>query len=228
MQTTSQQLGTLDSQGTTESTSTTPRPDELTRYRPKESHPRWLGKTPRLPFPPGTMFGSLRLLSDELFRVSSIRQSGKRKGRPRVDLYARCLCTLCGTTVSVPKSNLLLGKTTQCKKCNVHAGHVTFIKKLWGGMIPDEFDRQIKTRWDGIKRRCEDPTSKNYARYGGRGIKLSDEFQDPRVFVEYVKTLPNASPELEIDRRDNNRGYERGNLRWVDRKTNVNNQERSI
>lgn len=94
--------------------------------------------------------------------------------------------------------------------------------------MPDEFDRYLKTRWDSIKRRCEDPTSKHYARYGGRGIKLSDEFQDPRVFVAYVKSLPNASPELEIDRRDNNRGYERGNLRWVDHKTNVNNQERSI
>lgn len=123
------------------------------------------------------------------------------------------------------KSNLLSGKTVQCKLCNVKAGHETSTKSRWGGTLPDKFDLYLKSRWDSIKSRCEDPTSKNYRRYGGRGIRLSDEFQDPRVFVAYVKSLPNASPDLEIDRRDNSRGYERGNLRWVDRKTNTNNRD---
>lgn len=146
-------------------------------------------------------------------------------GHIRRELYARCVCTLCGSDVLVLKSNLLSGKTRQCKKCNVKAGHETFAKKLWGGMLPDDLDRNLKDRWNNIKARCEDPTSRHYPRYGGRGIRLSDEFQDPRVFVAYVKALPNMSLSLELDRIDNNRGYERGNLRWVDNRTNVNNRE---
>ena len=98
------------------------------------------------------------------------------------------------------------------------------LRKRWG-RIPDEFDRYLKKRWDSIKRRTEDPTDANYNRYGGRGIRLSDEFQDPRVFVAYVKSLPNASEDLELDRTDNGKGYERGNLRWVTRKENCNNRD---
>lgn len=98
----------------------------------------------------------------------------------------------------------------------------------WGGIIPDAMDLAIKSRWDAIKTRCEDPTNVHYHRYGGRGIGLSDEFHDPRVFVAYVKSLPNASLTLEIDRIDNSRGYVRGNIRWVDRRTNVYNEDRTI
>lgn len=136
-----------------------------------------------------------------------------------------CICVKCGREIKVAKSSLLTGHTTQCKLCNVRQGHETFQKRLWGGKVPDSFDRYLKLKWNAIKRRCEDPTCKTYARYGGRGISLSNEFQDPRVFVEYVKSLPNASRKLQIDRIDNNRGYERGNLRWVTNQVNANNRE---
>ena len=122
------------------------------------------------------------------------------------------------------KSNLIHGKTIQCKHCNVMAGHATVTRRLWGGRLPDSTDKWIKSRWDAIRYRCYDPTSKYYARYGGRGIKLSDEFLDPRVFVSYVKELPDARPDMQIDRIDNSKGYERGNLRWVSARENCNNR----
>ena len=206
----------------------TVRPDVLTRYKEKSKHPRWLGDSPCLPYPPGTMFGHLRLRSSELVRVSHTLQSGRRAGKTRTELYAQCTCTLCGTDVTVLKSNLLSGKTIQCKKCNVRAGHETLSRRLWGGKVPDETDRWIKDRWDGICRRCYDPTRKSYHRYGGRGIKLSAEFADPIAFVAYAKSLPGVSKDKQIDRIDNDKGYERGNLRWVSPRENARNQERSI
>lgn len=220
----SQKSETQDLQETTRSISTTDRPDVLTRYRAGSAHPHWLGDSPRLQFPPGTMFGYLRLLSDELVRVSRTRHSGKRAGHTCTDLHARCVCTRCGTEVLVQKSNLIHGKTIQCKHCNVMAGHATVTRRLWGGRLPDSTDKWIKSRWDAIRYRCYDPTSKYYARYGGRGIKLSDEFLDPRVFVSYVKELPDARPDMQIDRIDNSKGYERGNLRWVSARENCNNR----
>ena len=161
-------------------------------------------------------------------RVYSVRRSGKLKGRKRANIYAKCFCTKCGRNVIVLKDSILSGRTTQCKLCNVKQGHETLLKKLWGGVVPDEFDRYLKTKWDSIKSRTEDPTNVNYHRYGGRGIRLSDEFQDPRIFVSYVKSLPNASAELQIDRIDNDRGYERGNLRWVTARENCNNRDVTV
>jgi hypothetical protein len=80
--------------------------------------------------------------------------------------------------------------------------------------------------------RCCDPASPAYARYGGRGIKVSEEFHDKRVFVEYCLTLPDCdkaiSDKLEIDRIDNNGNYERGNLRFVSRRTNCENNGKTI
>lgn len=65
-------------------------------------------------------------------------------------------------------------------------------------------------------RRCYDALGREYHRYGGRGIKISDEFLDPGTFVEYLMQLPGfGQPGLSLDRADNARGYERGNLRWA-------------
>ena len=73
--------------------------------------------------------------------------------------------------------------------------------------------------WSGAKNRCSNPNNVSYKNYGGRGIKMSKEFLDPVTFVEYVKKLKDFSlrkeKKLTLDRIDNNKGYERGNLRWA-------------
>ena len=216
-----------NSQETIRSTLGTARADVLTRFQEKSRHPRWLGEVPRLPYPPGTMFGYMRLLSDELVRVSSLRLSGKNKGKKRYELFARFVCTKCGNEVLVQKSSLNRRPLSMCKECSFRQTRYNELISSWG-KIPDEFDLYLRRKWQSIKTRCEDPCSRHWKRYGGRGIKLSDEFQDTRVFVEYVRSLPNASRKLQLDRIDNNRGYERGNLRWVTGKDNCNNRECSI
>lgn len=134
------------------------------------------------------------------------------------------LCTKCGKEVLVLKSMIMKRPPSMCKECSFANTHDNVMIRAWG-KIPDSFDLYLRKKWQAIKVRCEDPLSKNWHRYGGRGIKLSAEFQDSRVFVEYVRSLPNASRKLQLDRIDNNRGYERGNLRWVDARTNTNNRE---
>ena len=114
-----------------------------------------------------------------------------------------------------------------CKECSFKAIREAEQMRSWG-KIPDEFDTYLRRKWFAIKIRCEDPTSRYWHRYGGRGIKLSEEFKDPRVFVEYVRGLPDASKDLQIDRIDNDKGYERGNLRWVDCRTNCNNRSMTV
>jgi hypothetical protein len=69
-------------------------------------------------------------------------------------------------------------------------------------------------RWCHMKARCNNPKNKDYHRYGGRGIKVCDRwaksFDD---FLADVGLPPDRS--LQLDRIDNNRGYEPGNVRWA-------------
>lgn len=91
------------------------------------------------------------------------------------------------------------------------------MKSVWG-REPDEIDQWIRCKWFAIRGRCDDPTRRQYANYGGRGVRLSEEFRNPIVFIDYVRTVGDVRDafrrKLEIDRIDNDRGYERGNLRW--------------
>lgn len=91
----------------------------------------------------------------------------------------------------------------------------------------------LLSRWRQMNRRCHEETHHAYARYGGRGITVCDEWRGPGTFsayVEYVTGLRGA-PALnditkrhQIDRIDNDRGYERGNLRWASRSLNQRNK----
>lgn len=77
--------------------------------------------------------------------------------------------------------------------------------------------------WDNMKSRCLNPTFTQYDDYGGRGITIDPAWiNDFRVFLAQVGPAP--SPHHTLDRIDNNRGYELGNVRWATWSEQNNNQ----
>lgn len=79
--------------------------------------------------------------------------------------------------------------------------------------------------WLDIKRKCYDPEAREYCRYGAKGRKLSNEWlEDPVEFVNYVLSLPNFEMSKSLDRVDNSKGYEKGNLRWATSKEQARNR----
>ena len=70
-------------------------------------------------------------------------------------------------------------------------------------------------RWHNVRQRCENPNHAFYKDYGGRGITVAEELKSSRDFCEYLDSLPGWAPGMTLDRIDNDRGYEVGNLRWV-------------
>lgn len=79
-------------------------------------------------------------------------------------------------------------------------------------------------RWHNMLQRCYDTKCKNYRNYGGRGIRVCQEWHTFRNFVEWTESRSDYSPELQLDRIDNNGDYTPDNCRWVTAKENCNNR----
>ena len=165
-----------------------------------------------VPFPVGSVFGEL-----------TIREwvNHKRGWHPR------CSCS-CGWEGVVDRDNLKRGRSSRCNACAKRKAGVT--QKRYHGyadIVPDEFHRErLLNRISACIQRCENPSNSSWHHYGKRGIRVyPDWVADRRAFLAYVVSLEGWDvPHLELDRIDNSRGYEPGNLRFVSRGENMLNR----
>lgn len=85
----------------------------------------------------------------------------------------------------------------------------------------------IYNRWLGMKGRCNNPNNKKYKNYGGRGIKICDDWNNNengfKNFYEWA-IRNNYKNNLTLDRIDVNGDYEPKNCRWVDMIVQENNR----
>ncbi len=113
-------------------------------------------------------------------------------------------CDECNTIYTKTK-----GKRKSPILCRECAGHLNTFKH-------GKSKSRAYNIHSSMKKRCENPNAKQYEDYGGRGITISQEFQCFEVWESAINKLPNAwSKGYSIDRIDNDKGYEQGNLRWA-------------
>lgn len=144
-----------------------------------------------------------------------------------------CVCD-CGKEVTVMGNSLLSGKTNSCgciRKENAaaqaqKAGLARGMQLITHG----KSNTRLYSIWKSMRQRCNNPNNKYYSDYGGRGIKVCDEWNLYSNFEKWA--MENGYQEkaefgeCTIDRIDNERGYEADNCRFVNLKVQANNRRK--
>lgn len=80
----------------------------------------------------------------------------------------------------------------------------------------------VYNMWKHMRARCMNKNDKRFKRYGGRGITICEEWDDPQVFYNWAVSH-GYKQGLTIDRINNDGNYEPDNCRFVLIKINVRN-----
>lgn len=125
-----------------------------------------------------------------------------------------CQCD-CGNKIVTLGISLRAGKT---RSCGCWARELSYKHGLC--------DHPLYNTWVDIRRRCLNSKHKHYKSYGGRGIKLYEQWVgDVESFIMWIEENLGPRPlDHSLDRIDNDGNYEPGNLRWATQKTQVANQ----
>lgn len=134
-------------------------------------------------------------------------------------VWTFAICQSCQTPFRVFLSTILGGRGRFCSR-NCAKGHC--------GLQHGESRTRLHGIWCHMKARCNCQTNAVYSYYGGRGIRVCEEWTTSYEAFRDWAMANGYRDDLEIDRREVNGNYEPGNCRWATRTQQMQNTRKRI
>lgn len=162
----------------------------------------------------GQHFGKLTVLGEGPYLESS----------KKVTWTCRCDC---GNECNAIGNNLVRGKQISC---GCERSRINREMKTKHGMASSVNSKGEQTKppssaylsWQHAKGRCTNPNKIEFPEYGGRGITMCEEWLNS--FAAFYAHIGPKPPNTSLDRIDNSKGYEPGNVRWATATEQANNR----
>lgn len=151
-------------------------------------------------------------------KIEVIKQAPKDPSKPK-KVFWICKCS-CGNPKEfiVDGTGLRSGNTLSCGCVKLERHPYTH----------KETGSKLYQVWAAMRKRCRNPHDKNYDRYGGRGIKVCDEWNHDYVAFRDWAYANGYEQGLEIDRINNDGNYEPSNCKWSTHKEQCNNRNSNV
>lgn len=159
----------------------------------------------------GKRFGKLTVVQAADSRTSP---GGSKKA------YWLCNCD-CGCSKEIAAASLIRGVVISCG-CVVK-DRISQLNRTHG-----QTGTRLYRIWCAMKSRCNNPNFWEYRNYGGRGIRVCDEWNDDFSSFKTWASLNGYTNEMSIDRINNNLGYSPLNCRWIPKSEQSSNRRNSI
>lgn len=130
---------------------------------------------------------------------------------------ARCICD-CGIEITTTVPNLIRGHTMSC-------GCLQKELTISRSTIHGQCGTGTYHSWASMKKRMTNKNCKDYKHYGGRGLKMQEDWNE---YVNFLRDMGPKPEGLELERVDNEIGYFKKNCVWATHREEMANTRRNV